>query len=63
MRCGHVPTCSTSTIMAAQSAESFAVPKSSNSEHLLQLGPSSLFEYHLKVLTDSYLYFFQERCA
>ncbi|OJA07951.1 hypothetical protein AZE42_05927 [Rhizopogon vesiculosus] len=47
--------------MAAQSSDSFATPRPSISEPFLQLGPSPLFEHHLKVLTDSYLSFFQER--
>jgi hypothetical protein len=47
------------TVMAAAPiAESFA-PKPSLSEP--QHGPIPLFEHHLKVLTDSYLSFFQER--
>ncbi|KAG2123602.1 hypothetical protein DEU56DRAFT_829349 [Suillus clintonianus] len=46
--------------MAAPTAESFA-PRQSVSEPFLQSGPIPLFEHHLKVLTDSYLTFFQER--
>jgi hypothetical protein len=48
------------TVMAAPTAESFA-PRPSFSEPLSQHGPIPLFEHHLKVLTDSYLSFFQER--
>ncbi|KAG1757960.1 hypothetical protein EDB19DRAFT_1660019 [Suillus lakei] len=47
-------------VMAAPTAESFA-PRPSSSEPFLQYGPIPLFEHHLKVLTDSYLSFFQER--
>ncbi|KAG1828658.1 hypothetical protein EV424DRAFT_1591631 [Suillus variegatus] len=36
-------------------------PRPSYSEPFLQYGPIPLFEHHLKVLTDSYLSFFQER--
>ncbi|KAG2345304.1 RhoGAP-domain-containing protein [Suillus weaverae] len=46
--------------MAAPTAESFA-PRPSSSEPFSQHGPIPLFEHHLKVLTDSYLSFFQER--
>ncbi|KAG2370245.1 hypothetical protein BDR07DRAFT_1386850 [Suillus spraguei] len=43
--------------MAVPIAESFAP----SSEPFSQYGPIPLFEHHLKVLTDSYLSFFQER--
>ncbi|KAG1749647.1 uncharacterized protein EDB91DRAFT_1108879 [Suillus paluster] len=47
--------------MATPTVDSFATPRPSVSEPYLQSGPIPLFEHHLKVLTDSYLSFFQER--
>ncbi|KAH7883937.1 hypothetical protein F5I97DRAFT_1930151 [Phlebopus sp. FC_14] len=47
--------------MSTPTPESYATPRPSMSEPSLQSGPLPLFEHHLKVLTDSYLSFFQER--
>ncbi|KAG8220143.1 hypothetical protein J3R82DRAFT_1169 [Butyriboletus roseoflavus] len=41
--------------------DSVLPPRSSVSEPSLQSGPLPLFDHHLKVLTDSFLNFFQER--
>ncbi|KAF9229718.1 RhoGAP-domain-containing protein [Gyrodon lividus] len=47
--------------MSTSTTESFITPRPSMSEPSLQSGPLPLFEHNLKVLTDSYLSFFQER--
>lgn len=41
--------------------DSVLQPRSSTSEPSLHSGPLPLFDHHLKVLTDSFLSFFQER--
>ncbi|KIJ21430.1 hypothetical protein PAXINDRAFT_164934 [Paxillus involutus ATCC 200175] len=47
--------------MSTSTTESLITPRTSMSEPSWQSGPLPLFEHHLKVLTDSYLSFFQER--
>ncbi|KAH7929352.1 RhoGAP-domain-containing protein [Leucogyrophana mollusca] len=47
--------------MSTPSSEGFVTPRPSTSDPPTQSGPMPLFEHHLRVLTDSYLSFFQER--
>ncbi|EGO28450.1 hypothetical protein SERLADRAFT_445900 [Serpula lacrymans var. lacrymans S7.9] len=47
--------------MSTSATESPPTPRPSISDPSSQSGPIPLFEHHLKVLTDSYLSFFQER--